>query len=357
MENFFRKYGWTIRLGAIAVVCLLIALSVNGFISSVLAPYTVPEVPDLYEQAKQSSAKSTTAKTTRNQNWTKNISERCFFGCTETPENTDAPQCPEEGCPEGQQCVGGQCVEAGPTNPTFGNGSLPVASDLNLKLKGVMVSNQPEWSTAILEDESTKQTYFVRTGEQIVAQATLTDVRRDRIIFERNGRLEYIRLVDSIAGNPSLASLSTTLPPNLPTTTLPSSAQQIDKDALEKSMEQQNQASGKTIQRVDNNTYAVDRKSMNEKLQDRQALAQGATVVPNYKNGKKSGLKLVNVQSNSIYGQLGMSSGDVLMSVNGSDIRSQAHAMELMERFKEADSVVIAVERKGKTEKIKYNIK
>lgn len=45
------------------------------------------------------------------------------------------------------------------------------------------------------------------------------------------------------------------------------------------------------------------------------------------------------------------------MSVNGQDIRSQTHAMELMERFKEADSVTIAVERNGKQEKIKYDIK
>ena len=359
MENFFRKYGWTIRLAAIVIVCLLLALSVNGFISSVLAPYTVPQIPDLYEQAKRDSDTNKPASPKTDQNWTRALSERCYFGCVETPDTS--PTCPAEGCPDGQQCVAGQCVEAQPIAQNPGSNSLPVQSDLTLTLTGVMVSSQPKWSTAILTDDTSKQTYFVRPGDSVLGQATLLEVRRDRIILDRNGRLEYIRIVDSIAGNPSAASqtFSSTLPSAISPSpsSLPSTAEPISPEKLQKETAQAEKAAGDGVQRIDNNAYAVDRKSMNEKLEDRAALAKGATIVPNYKGGKKSGLKLVNIQGGSVYEQLGMKSGDVLMSVNGQDIRSQTHAMELMERFKEADSVTIAVERNGKQEKIKYDIK
>lgn len=359
MENFFRKYGWTIRLAAIVIVCLLLALSVNGFISSALAPYTVPQIPDLYEQAKRDSATDTPSKPGTAQNWTRTLSERCYFGCPEEPDT--APTCPAEGCPEGQQCVGGQCVEAQPIVQNPGAGTLPVQSDLTLKLTGVMVSNKPRWSTAILTDEASKQGYFVRPGDSVLGQATLLEVRRDRVILDRNGRLEYIRLVDSIAGNPSAASqtFSSGLPSNIAPSpsSLPSTAEPISAEKLQQETEQAQNAPGNGVQRIDNNAYSVDRKSMNAKLEDRASLAKGATIVPNYKAGKKSGLKLVNIQGGSVYEQLGMKSGDVLMSVNGQDIRSQTHAMELMDRFREADSVTIAVERNGKQEKIKYDIK
>lgn len=350
MENFLRKYGWTLRLAGIAAVCLLVAMAINGALASMLAPYTVPSTPNLFEQAKgtDKSKNGANSKSSATQNWSRTLAERCFFGCVEKVD--EVPTCPEEGCPEGEQCVSGQCVSALPLNAVVGDGTLPVPSDLNLKLMGVMVSSKAEWSTALLEDQGTKQTYIVRTEEDVVPQATLKEVRRDRIIIERNGRLEYIRLVDTITGNPQAALGARSGAP-------PSTAKPINTPANLVKPAQASKDAGKTVQRTDNNAYAVDRKSMNAQLENRAALAKGATIVPNYKNGKKSGLKLVNVASDSVYQQLGMKSGDVLQSVNGEKIRSQAHAMEMMDRFRKADSVTIEVERGGKKEKIKYDIK
>ncbi len=350
MENFLRKYGWTLRLAAIAAVCLLIAMSVNGFIAGALAPYTVPPTPNLFAQVKSEQAKNTSKNptSTKNKNWTRSISERCFFGCV---EKADEPSCPAEGCPEGQQCVSGQCVPAqeGTSELVASDGKIPVPSDLNLKLTGVMVSKTPEWSTALISDPGTSTGYVARIDDQIASQAKLVEIKRDRIIIERNGRLEYIRLESAITGNPGGPGVAG--PPQARAVTPPATTRQVNEPTKPA------QAAKKAVQRTDENAYQIDRKSMNAQLENKAALAKGATVVPNYKNGKKSGLKLVNVSADSVYQQLGMQSGDVLQSVNGEKIRSQAHAMEMMERFQKADNVTIEVERGGKRTKIKYDIK
>ena len=349
MEHILRQYGWTLRLAGIAAACLLLALAINGFVSSSLAPYTVPLTPDLRAQVEQQKSGPERKNPRQDENWSKAISERCFFGC-EDPVDEASEGCPPQGCPEGQQCVSGQCVEAEPLAPVVADGALPVLSDLNLKLIGVMVSNKPEWSTALLEDQGTKQTYVVRTAEEVIAQTTLMEVKRDRIIIERNGRLEFIRLVDALTGNPSARAAAAVAQAAPAASRIPEEVA----EAIEQAEEQQPE---QAIVRGEDGSFQVDRETMDKRLADRAELAKGATIVPNYSGGKKNGLKLVNVSADSVYQQLGLQSGDVLKSVNGTPIRSQSHAMELMERFRESDSVALEVERSGEDTKFKYDIK
>lgn len=351
MENLFRKYGWVLRLALIALACLLLAMSVNSYIASKLAPYTVPSAPTL---ANDKSPKKPANKKPRPRRVNKAdaVAKRCFFGCEDAPDTTAAPECPAEGCPEGEQCVAGQCVSSDSVAAVDPSGT-PVASDMNVKLVGAMVSNKKQWSTALIQDPGGQQTYVVRVDDMIMGQAKLVDVKRDRIIIERNGRLEYIRLEGAISGNPVAAGAprQAAMSSGLPKLAAPTSKAMPTKQREPKSAKN---TSG--VRKMDKGSFAVERKALEAKLKNKQQLAKDATIIPNYKNGKKSGLKLININEGSVYKTIGLQDGDVLQSVNGVKIRSQAHAMELMEQFREANKVTLELDRNGKTEQLQYEI-
>ncbi len=350
MESFLRKYGWALNGAFIAAAALLAALVVSHVISMELAPLTVPELGELKVDKKTSKARK--PKLVKRVDKAKELADRCLMECEPEDENaTPESTCPEEGCPEGQVCQEGACVGDTPAlGGEQGKGGVMLASDLNITLTGVMVARPMQWSTALIQDPTTKQTYVVSVGDQLLGVAELVEVRRDRIIIERNGRKEFVRLVGAISGDPSAKRLGVAAP--RPAPKLDPTASAVARKATDvKSI------ANEGVTELEPGVFKLKRGSIDEALKDKRALSQGATVVPNYNNGKKNGLKLIGVKSNSVYGTLGMKSGDVLRSVNGKSIKSQAHAAELFEQFREADQVSIEVERGGKKQQLQYKIK
>lgn len=337
METYLQRYGWVGTLLLLGVGSLLVAMILNGYLASLLAPYTVPVIPAL------SASKATTKATTKpvDVDRVETIAKRCLFGCVEkTPE---PPKC-EPACGADQTCQEGVCVANAPVADGVAS-DLPVPSDLPLKLVGVMVANKAEWSTAILQDNATRQSYIIRGGEQVPGGATLLEVHRQYIVFERNGRKEFIKLDGALMGSPSTVStapqaLNSTKPlvnpnpPPEPTAPAP-----------------------EVVEAPSQRGLVIDRRSIDDQLKDKNALAAGVSVAPNFKNGQTNGIKLISVQPGSVYTKLGLQSGDVLQSINGEQIKNQQHAMELMEKFRGSDGVSIELERRGRKEKLDYKIK
>lgn len=336
MENFFRKYGWTVTLGFIAIGALLLALMANNILASKLAPYTVPELPEMAKKAAHKPDRR--VQRTQARTWDRAISQLCLFGC---PDNEPKDECPG-GCPDGQTCDAGQCV---PAQDQPVDSDVPVLSDLNMKLLGAMVANPNEYSMALIRDEDSNETLVASPGDQIASGAELVEIRRDRVILERNGRREYIRMDKSIGGDPSAT----------PVSTLPSRRPAINTPSLNHARPSP-KASGDAVKRVGNDQYEVSREAMDKQLEDRESLARQGRVVPNFKNGKRNGLKLVGISPNSVYSQLGIQSGDVIHAVNGNDIRTSQQAMELFDKMREEGKVAIEIERRGQKHKLEYKI-
>lgn len=340
MENFFRKYGWTVALALIAMGAFLLALMTNNIVASQLAPLTVPKLPAMNAQkAAQPDKRQPTRP--HGQNWDRTIASLCLFGC---PDTTPKDEC-EGGCPDGQQCQAGQCVPAEEQRPV--DSDVPVLSDLNMKLMGAMVAQRPEYSMALLRDDNSTETLVLSPGDMVTADAELVEIRRDRVILRRNGRLEYIRMDKSIGGNPSATTASTlnrslSAPIKQPPRARRPSTRNSDGDA---------------VKSVGRDKYEVERSAIEEQIEDKQDLARQGRVVPNYKNGKREGLKLVGISPNSVYSKLGIQSGDVIHSVNGKKINTSQEAMELFERMRDSNDVTIEVERRGQKRELNYSIR
>jgi len=334
MENYLRTYGWAGNLVIITIACFLIAWAINGWAASFLAPYTVPGLPELAE------VKKVEFKMPARRNAPKDratpVASRCLFGCPEDVgggegggDKQNACETTAE-CPEGNECRDGQCQ---PVEDAAVADGFPVQSDLAVKLLGSMVANKPQWSTALLQDTSTQQTFVVRPYELLLG-AEVLEVKRDRIIIRRNGRKEFIRMEDAIQGNPSGKSLAARSPAT--PTTRPSSG---------------------PVKQVNENKFVLDREQIREKIANKEELLKGATVVPNYASGKKSGLKLIGVKPNSAYSTLGLKSGDIVESLNGEPINDQSQALDMLEKLGSTDKVRIVVRRNGRTENMQYSFK
>ena len=103
--------------------------------------------------------------------------------------------------------------------------------------------------------------------------------------------------------------------------------------------------------------YQIDRGMLDEQLKDLSELGRQARVVPNYRNGKYEGFKLVGVRPGSLYRSIGVRSGDVIKSINGKAIDSPNKALDLFEKLKNSSSINLEIERRGQPKQLNYSIK
>lgn len=346
MEQALQKYSRVIALGLIAIFSLLLAMGANELIAIQLAPFTVPDLPETVTE-KQPTKRPTATPTS---NFKHAIADRCFFGC---PDEVDPNVCEEE-CAEGEVCQSGKCVAVEPSEEV--SSDFATLSDLNVKLIGCMVAKKPEYSLALVTETAANATFIVGVGDSLL-EAEVVEIRRDRVILKRNGRLEYISIVDALAGAPAPSSSPLI---NRPASTNTTKPQQLSPSiaAAAELIEKEEAMAKEGVRSLGNNRYEIDRAAINEQLANPEVLAKQAQIVPNYtKDGKNSGIKLIGIQPSSVYSKIGIKNGDVIMGIGGEKIDSQAKALKLLDGMRSQSNVKIEIERQGRTQSIEYSVK
>lgn len=112
------------------------------------------------------------------------------------------------------------------------------------------------------------------------------------------------------------------------------------------------------ITRDDSGAYNVPRDLIQE-VANNQALleSQAPSIAPNYRNGQPRGFRLRSVRSDSVFSAIGIRNGDVLLSVNGTELDSPQRALELYQAMLSQSSVTMQVERRGREQTLQYNIR
>lgn len=348
MEQVLRKYSRVITLGFISLFAVMLALVLNEFIAVQLAPLTVPEF------AKVTPPKTSAPPKSLTQDYKTAVVERCLFGCVDA---VDPNVCPG-GCGDNEVCQSGACVPLSEEAPVDTN--VAVASDLNVKLVGCMVAKKPEYSLALVTENATKATYIVGVGDQLL-DSEVIEIRRDRVMVRRNARVEYIAIVDALAGSPSFASS-----PLINRSAAAAAAMDIKPNtailspsitAASEVIQKEQAMATEGVRVVGKNTYEIDRKTINDQLSNPEVLAKQAQIVPNYKEGKNHGIKLIGIQPSSVYSKIGIRNGDIIIGIGGQKIDSQARALALLDGMRSKNNVKIDIERGGKTETVEYTVK
>ena len=77
---------------------------------------------------------------------------------------------------------------------------------------------------------------------------------------------------------------------------------------------------------------------------------------PHFKDGNPDGLTISGIRSKSIFSEMGLRNGDVIIGVDGNNIESVDDALKLYENLQSATGVQVQVRRRGQLRTIDYKI-
>ena len=204
--------------------------------------------------------------------------------------------------------------EAGKDKPVKKTAVNAPETRLKLTLRGVFASDDSSSASsarAIIGDPRGKEDSYA-PGDPLPGGATLSEIYPDRIILERNGRFETLRL---------------------PRKTMNTGSARL--------------GSRSTVRSTSSGNAAAFSKYRREIKKNPASLMNYVRATPERKDGKFIGFRLQAGKDPGAMKELGLKPGDVVTSINGVQIDSPAKGMKAMQALGEGDSVNITLLRGG----------
>jgi general secretion pathway protein C len=183
---------------------------------------------------------------------------------------------------------------------------------LNLELKGVLAANPMDKASAIISMGKRGKEDIYGIGDK-VSSATVREIYPDRIILERSGRFETLRLPKEFSSNTLIKSSGAS--PN--TSAQPSSPGQV---------------------------LGNIRKKI---IQNPTSFGQYAIPIPYNENGKLRGYRLQPQKDRALFDQVGLNPSDVVIGINGVKLDNPANGLKALRALQSAKQVNITVLRNG----------
>ncbi len=206
-------------------------------------------------------------------------------------------------------------------------------TNLSLKLIGVYVDPEEPQSSAIIRSGNNEKVYWIGDNLEGVgsSKVELRKVEPLRVIIRNNGRNETLTLLE-----------------------------QLNKDVLasgDKKNEELDDSNSKTIDKRKDSQLARDlndiRKKLSQSPQSFNDLAKFQVVTDN--TGQVSGFKVAPGKDPRLFSRLGLRRNDVVTSINGQSLNSQAY-WTLLDQMQTAESLDITVERNGRPVRLLLNL-
>jgi general secretion pathway protein C len=210
--------------------------------------------------------------------------------------------------------------------------------DLDIRLRGTIISPQSNQSYAILETIKTRQQDLYRVGDQI-DDAELVEVAPEEIHLLRDGTVEKLKIVDTDTGSTSNAQPALRNPRQ----------QRATRTAPKPE-------TSKIAQAVGANRFIVNREVLNQDISDLYSLMSQVHVQPFLKDNQPHGFRVSSVQPNGVFYQLGIRNNDVVVKLNGVAVRQPDDIMGLYRQIQELDTVTVEVERRGRPMTLTYSL-
>ena len=220
-------------------------------------------------------------------------------------------------------------AEGQPTMPEVDLDNLK-KTDLALALLGT-ISGLGRDSYAIIEETKKHQQDLYKIGDT-VSGATIKLVLRKKVVLSINGEDEVLEMAEDVAASGS---------GNYKSRRPGGQGRLRDKIASRAG-------------RVQN--VALSRGKVDTAFNDVNDLMKDVRIRPHFTAGKADGLSVSSIAPDSIFKEMGLRNNDVIVGVNGQEIRSVDDCMNLYRDLKSSAEVMLEVKRGGKKEFIKYNI-
>jgi len=192
---------------------------------------------------------------------------------------------------------------------------------LDLRLWGTVVFGGDAGDYAVIEDKKARKQELYRVGDPI-QNAVVKAILREKVVLNVSGKDEILTMEET------------------PGVQL-SSARPVSSAASE------------PIQRE----MTIDRAMVEDAMNNIGELMKQVRIRPYFENGQPAGLSLTGVRPDSIFQKMGIRSGDVLLAVDGEQIRSVDDVVNLYEKIGASDGVALQIKRRGQTQDIDFQIR
>ena len=189
---------------------------------------------------------------------------------------------------------------------------------LNVRLVGLVASDRPERSAAIIEQGGSQQTYII--GERIGnSRATVEQIFPNRVLLDNGGRREvlYIEGLDATEVQLRMRSTNTT------TATQP---RQI-------------------TQHVQVNVSEDAAQAVADVRDDPSTILEIINISPLRDGQQVIGYRLLPREDTELFAALGFQAGDVAVAINGLDLTDAGQALAAVNELEDATRAIIQVRR------------
>ncbi len=183
---------------------------------------------------------------------------------------------------------------------------------LNLVLKGLLAATPMEHASAIIAIGKRGKEDIYGIGDKI-SGATIREIHTDRVVLERNGRYETLRMPKDFTGSTLIRS---------------------------------NPASGARVSASDSPGRILSNIRKNI-LKNPTSFGQYAIPVPYKVNGRLKGYRLQPQGDNSLFDAVGLEPNDVITRVNGIGLNKPSNGLSALRKLQNAKQVNLTVIRNG----------
>lgn len=207
---------------------------------------------------------------------------------------------------------------------------------MKLKLWGT-VTGAEQVNFAIIEDATEKRQNLFRVGDQ-VKTAMVKQILRERVVLTVNGKDEALDIEKTVKPE-GAAKGPPAVEPSEPT---PGTVQE-EPDLAEQPAEPAQEVT-------------VGRQQVEGAIQNVNELMKQVRIRPHFTNGQPDGLSLSGIKPGSVFQDIGLKSGDVILGVDGQPIQSVDDALKFYTSLKDSKNVALQIRREGREETIKYSV-
>lgn len=201
-------------------------------------------------------------------------------------------------------------------------------TDLNLKLWGTALAQDPSQSFAVIEDQAARRQMLYRVGDPILEVATLTRVEWDRVVLTRDGEEEILEISSARASGKDGAPA-----PGAPA------------------------AGGERIRKTADNKFLIDRRELENTVANINEVFTQARAVPFFQDGKTVGFRVFAIKPGSVFEKIGLQNGDVINRVNGVELTDPTKAISLFTELQNEGHIAVDLQRNKQAKSFSYEIR
>lgn len=116
-------------------------------------------------------------------------------------------------------------------------------------------------------------------------------------------------------------------------------------------------AAGGGIRPAGDNRYVVDRDEVDHSIENLSQVVTQMRAVPYLKDGKSVGFRVFNIRAGSLFERMGLKNGDIIQSVNGSQLDDPSRALALLDEVQTSDEIRIDLLRDDSPNTLTYTIR